>query len=191
MTGWTGVHSKPVFLALAILAGLGAATTAFPEPTLGQCFRCDEEDQCVKCDGAAECEAGGAKCTERYEGGSHTCWVERRCECVKVDRSWWFDSDECTPSVIAVADPWAPTEDARRVEIAGMDMTLRRVGERHFAAVSCGDLDSWIALAREVPGEGLRVTTNPLAVRLHRWAYGLEDPTRATATDARGTASSP
>ncbi len=42
-----------------------------------------------------------------------------------------------------------------------------------FAATTCGDeKNRWAILARELPGGELKVTTNPLAIRLRRWTLG-------------------
>ncbi len=130
--------------------------------------------QCVVCGGDAECEDGngGSVCNTELVGGGggETCEVTGGCSCTKVKRRFWFDSVECTPDFAAATDA---SPDIRYYERDGSRMALHRVAGDFFAATVCGDEEErWAILARELPGGELKVTTNPLAIRLRRWMFG-------------------
>ena len=106
-------------------------------------------------------------------GGGETCEVTGGCTCTKVERRFWFDSVECTPDFAAAPDA---SPDIRYYERDGSRVALRRVAGDFFAATVCGDEgdeeERWAILARELPGGELKVSTNPLAIRLRRWTLG-------------------
>ncbi len=153
------------YVLLALVAVLGAVTLPVigTAPLSAQCHVCEQGD-CA--DGA-----GGSTCDEHHSGGSQTCQVSGGCTCVKVERSFWFDGQECTPT-FASSD--LSPHDIRYTEMGGTQLALRRVGASHFAASTCGMSGEWAVLARELPDGELMVTTNPFMIRLGRWAFGLQ-----------------
>jgi len=128
--------------------------------------------QCYVCEGG-ECKdgGGGSSCTQSHTGGGVSCLTEGGCECFKVEKTLWFDSQVCMP----VHDAGEPTalSDVRYFEHDGVIVPLRRVGGSYFAARSCGGSGSWSILARELRNGEMRVTANPLWIRLQRWAFDL------------------
>jgi len=173
MQRWTGWHTTWSVLFIALVMGTAlAATASFPAPAEAQCYVCNAEKHCTACNGEAECgeRERGSACTERYDSKGVSCQVTGGCECVKIERTWWFDTERCTPTSESLS---FLDRDLRHVKVAGKELVLHRDGERHFAAAACGRPDSWVVLAHEDPNGALRVTTNRLAVRLQRWMYGL------------------
>lgn len=152
---------KLAAVALAAAATLLALPAADESPLQAQSVVCEK--------GNCEEGGGGSSCTSEMEGGIKTCETTGGCQCTRVERSWWFDTQVCTPT-LAVS---APPADARVLDYRGSDIALRRVGPDHFAAAAQCGADDWTFLARELPNGEFAVTTNPLVIRLRRWAHGL------------------
>lgn len=152
----------PTLGALIALVGAFGVLAVDANPVSAQCLVCE----------VAECEegAGGSNCEEQHAGGApNTCETSGGCTCVKVQRRFWFDGQACSPTAL---NSTAPT-DVRFVGQDGDQVALVRVGANHFAATACGARDRWSLLARELPDGRLSVTTNPIVIRVQRWALEL------------------
>lgn len=152
------------FLAAVFAIFAVGAVAVVPSEVGAQCFICDLEDN------SCESGGGGSSCGQSFERDEdgrlqQVCKIEGGCRCVRRHRGWWFDETVCTPTL-------ASSQDVRHVEEAGSVIAVRRVGERHFAALACGS-DRWVVLARELPNGDLSVTKNPLVIRFQRWRLGL------------------
>ena len=153
----------PTLGALLAVVGAFSVLAVDAQPASAQCLVCE----------VAECEdgAGGGSCEEQHAGGApNTCETSGGCTCVKVHRRFWFDGQACSPTAL---NSTAPT-DVRFVEQGGDRVALVRVGASHFAAPECGGRDRWSLLARELPDGRLSVTTNPILIRVQKWALELD-----------------
>lgn len=151
--------------ALAVVIGLLASPVTGGSSLQGQCVVCE--------DGNCEDGAGGSSCTSTRSDGQHTCEIEGGCECTKVVRRFWFDTQVCTPTEDE-QQASLPGLDTRIIDHGGRSLTLIRVGPAHFAgATQCGSGDDWVLLARQLPSGELAVTSNPLVIRFQRWAHDL------------------
>ncbi len=156
------VGGIPTLGALIAVIGALVVLAVDAKPISAQCLICE----------VAECEegAGGSNCVEQHTGGApNTCETSGGCTCVKVPRRFWFDSQACSPTAL---NSTAPT-DVRFWGQGGDRVALVRVGASHFAAAECGGRDRWSLLARELPDGRLSVTTNPIVIRVQRWALEL------------------
>ena len=158
--GWLA----PSIAVLGVLAVLVLASA--PAPVAAQCHVCDRDD--------CEDGGGGSSCTEVHSGESQTCQTTGGCTCVKVRKRFWPDGQICTPD----EEPMTALSDTRHVDHAGSLIAVRRVSASYYAASACGS-DRWVVLAREFPDGRWEVTTNSLAIRLQRWAFGLGDEDRS------------
>lgn len=161
--------------ALAVATGLLASPATGVSSLQGQCVVCD--------DGNCEDGAGGSSCTSTRGDGDATCKITGGCECDKVVRPFWFDTQVCSPSEDEQQASLLPGPDTRIIDHAGSKITLTRVGPDHFAAATqCGSSKDWVFLARELPNGELAVTSNPLVIRFQRWTQRLAFE-RTTTTD--------
>ena len=153
--------------ALAVAVGLLVSPVTGASSLQGQCVVCNEDGHCAN-------GAGGSICTSTLVGDVHRCEVTGGCECVKVVRRFWFDTQICTATESEQQASLMPGVDTRVIDHGGRNITLMRVGSAHFAgAAQCGSSDDWVFLARQLPSGELAVTLNPLVIRLQRWAHGL------------------
>ena len=159
-----GITRGATSLATALLGALAVLLLATaPSPVAAQCHVCSRGD--------CEDGGGGSVCTEVHAGDSQTCQTTGGCTCVKVRKRFRPDGQVCTPS----QDPGEPTaalDHTRYIDYAGSQIAVRRVGASRYVASACGS-DRWVVFARESPDGRWKVTTNPLAIRLQRWALGL------------------
>lgn len=153
--------------ALAVAVGLLASPVTGVSSLQGQCVVC-KNGECRNGDG------GAGSCTSTLSGGKKRCNTTGGCECIQVVRRFWFDTQTCAPTQSEQQASLLPGVDTRIIDHGGRNITLMRVGPAHFAgAAQCGSSDDWVFLARQLPSGELAVTSNPLVIRLQRWAHGL------------------
>ena len=153
--------------ALVVAVGLLVSPVTGASSLHGQCVVCNK-GECENRDG------GAGSCTTTLSGGETRCYTTGGCECVKVVRRFWFDTQICAPTENEQQASLMPGADTRIIDHDGRNITLMRVGPAHFAgAAQCGSSDDWVFLARQLPSGELAVTSNPLVIRLQRWAHGL------------------
>lgn len=134
--------------------------------------------QCYACD-KGECAngTGAARCREEHAGGTVTCITSGGCVCVKVVRNNWPDTQVCTPVEEGASEGVgmaSASSDVRYVHIGEQSIALHRVTKNYLAAKSCQNPDGeWAILGRELPTGEIKLVTNPLLIRAHRWVFSL------------------
>lgn len=114
--------------ALAVAVGLLVSPVTGVSSLQGQCVVCKK--------GNCEDGAGGSSCTSTRSGGQHSCEIEGGCECTKVERRFWFDTQVCSPIEDEQQASLLPGLDTRVIDHGGRNITLTRVGPAHFAGAA-------------------------------------------------------